>query len=184
MPISIYVHSRPPLFRLSFVWWLSKPYTHVHLFALFSNTYKKLFLVQQLCIWGEIALTRFFDEVHHWPWKSFLMNDNYNCLPRYLFPKGALTFPNILRPVFEMAKLGSIPSWYQKVGFPIGSQMVPQETQCCNVTNVSLERGSPINSSGWTTLMSNSIFLVVVSKASLLWNAMTKDPHCINTLEF
>jgi hypothetical protein len=110
-------------------------------------------------------LSDFLGEVHHHLWESFLMNNYCDYLLSYLFHIW-------LKSMSKVVKLGSIPSWYQKVGLSIGSQMGPQETPCCNVMGISLEKGSPINFVGWTIPLFDSIFSIMISSMSLLWNVV------------
>jgi len=63
-----------------------------------------------------------------------------------------------LKLVSGTIMLSNIPSWYQKVGFFIGSQMDPQEIPCCNVMGVKLKRASPINFDSWIIPMFGFVF--------------------------
>ncbi len=69
-----------------------------------------------------------------------------------------------LKSIFGAVGLGSIPSWYQKVGFFIGSHMGSQETPCCNVINISFGKGSPINFGSWIVSMFIFVFSITISK--------------------
>lgn len=63
-----------------------------------------------------------------------------------------------LKSVSRMAELGSFPSWYQKVGFLVASQMGSPETPYCDAMGVSPRKGSPINFDYWIIPVSSSVF--------------------------
>jgi hypothetical protein len=77
-----------------------------------------------------------------------------------------------LKLVFGGVELRKFPSWYQKVGFLVWSQMGSQKTPCCKVTSVNFGKGSHINYGNWNVPMSSSIFFIAISSTSLLWNVM------------
>ncbi len=132
-----------------------------------AQTHDKMNTYEEKLPHWEQKLSIFLGEVHHHMWEPFLMNNYCSYLPSYLSQIW-------LKLVFEVAKLGSIPSWYPKTRFLVGSQMGPQEIPCCKVMSGSFERTlSPINFGTWTIPMSGSIILVVVSSMLLLWSVVT-----------